>query len=369
MDTENPRKRSRIEVHSEIRGESAPAIRDKNYYLADGDCVIRIGNILFKVHRFLLVRDSSAFADMFSMPEGSATQNMATDEDPIVLHDTIDEFRALCWIIYALPMVYVNQMDALKVEIAKITCLYLIAHKYHFESHEQFARKVIIAHCSDIKDASPDIRTHFTECFPNHLESLLRIACLTESGSNDSSLSSILQDIWVFRMYDTKRFQNPSQTLSLAQSLGLRRFLGRLYYFLLRCTWGHNPSIEGSTAYLRTDLNLPLEQRIAVYEGYWSLQQYWSNFLNAPPKTFQCPVLRRHACDRVWKGYFSMHRGDFNQRIFDPLAFLGQMETQVIKFNERQYGVLSIDCVITYLRQKRKELEDTLADHFLPQNL
>jgi hypothetical protein len=56
-----------------------------------------------QIHRFLLERDSSAFSNMFSMPQGDPLAcPCGTDENPLVLYDDPDDFRALCWIIYAL---------------------------------------------------------------------------------------------------------------------------------------------------------------------------------------------------------------------------------------------------------------------------
>jgi hypothetical protein len=55
------------------------------------------------VHRFLLARDGSAFENMFTLPSdrGTSPQGLS-DDHPIVLYDDEDEFRALCWALYAL---------------------------------------------------------------------------------------------------------------------------------------------------------------------------------------------------------------------------------------------------------------------------
>ncbi len=125
-----PRKRPRLDGDGNDASQAedpnpmvqdAIIVRDEEYYRMDGDCVILVGSVLFKVrhltlssslnckvnfrqvHRFLLERDLSAFANMFSMPQGeTALPHALTDENPLVLHDDIDDFRALCWIIYAL---------------------------------------------------------------------------------------------------------------------------------------------------------------------------------------------------------------------------------------------------------------------------
>ncbi|CCL99253.1 uncharacterized protein FIBRA_01268 [Fibroporia radiculosa] len=86
---------------------SDPVVRDEAYYIDGADCVIRVENTLFRVHRFLLARDSSAFQDMFSLPLGegsqSALQEGFSDSNPIRLFgDTAQEFRTLLSLLYAL---------------------------------------------------------------------------------------------------------------------------------------------------------------------------------------------------------------------------------------------------------------------------
>lgn len=111
-------------VHADSATESN--IRDPEYYREDGDCIILVQNVLFKVfstasmsplelsakyetqlHRFLLTRDSPVFHDMFSLPHSSSLDELAgvqgmSDENPIVFHDDLKKVRALCWGLYAL---------------------------------------------------------------------------------------------------------------------------------------------------------------------------------------------------------------------------------------------------------------------------
>ena len=56
-----------------------------------------------KVHRFLLSRDSSAFADMFKHAVAPRISGHdATDEGSLLLNDSREELSALCWALYAL---------------------------------------------------------------------------------------------------------------------------------------------------------------------------------------------------------------------------------------------------------------------------
>ena len=54
-----------------------------------------------QIHRSDLERDRSVFADMFSLPNGDDSPNTTTEADPLILPDKLNEFRALCWVLYA----------------------------------------------------------------------------------------------------------------------------------------------------------------------------------------------------------------------------------------------------------------------------
>ena len=59
---------------------------------------LSVANGIRQVHKCYLLRESSAFGDMFALP--LVGQLSATS--PIHLYDTADEFRDLLWALYAL---------------------------------------------------------------------------------------------------------------------------------------------------------------------------------------------------------------------------------------------------------------------------
>lgn len=117
--------------------DDGPPIRDAEYYYEDGNCVFKIQGRLFKVrakfsiiltstylllvaqqqlHRFILTRDSILFEQEFlssntAPSSGSDCEEdkkdvqkpliQGTDDNPITCEDTLEEFRALCWGLYA----------------------------------------------------------------------------------------------------------------------------------------------------------------------------------------------------------------------------------------------------------------------------
>ena len=43
---------------------------------------------------------------MFELPNGTSATNLMTEHDPLKLPDNAEEFRALCWALYALYIVF-----------------------------------------------------------------------------------------------------------------------------------------------------------------------------------------------------------------------------------------------------------------------
>ncbi|KAF7299854.1 hypothetical protein HMN09_00992400 [Mycena chlorophos] len=117
---------------------NAVPLKDEKYYFESGDCVFLVEGVLFKarihVARFHFCRDpSSAFANMFADAKGDPSE-------PIPLNDSVDNFRALCWAMYALPA----EMCAIGTNPSSIpvkTYLNLaeIAHKYLLVDYESWA--------------------------------------------------------------------------------------------------------------------------------------------------------------------------------------------------------------------------------------
>jgi hypothetical protein len=50
---------------------------------------------------YLTEREHSLFRDMFNLPAESMKEGV-DDTHPIVLPDSADQFRSLCWLLYAL---------------------------------------------------------------------------------------------------------------------------------------------------------------------------------------------------------------------------------------------------------------------------
>ncbi|KAG6845283.1 hypothetical protein H0H87_011434 [Tephrocybe sp. NHM501043] len=76
--------------------------RDPDYYTDShrGFCSFQVEATLFKVHEVMLSREPSAFSDMFSLPRPTLDVE-GTDDKPVFLTDTVQQFRDFLWALYA----------------------------------------------------------------------------------------------------------------------------------------------------------------------------------------------------------------------------------------------------------------------------
>lgn len=92
--------------------KALPAIRDEKYYFADGNIVLLVGGVLFKVriyinailsthtvflfsvlqiHSSLLTQESETFKDMFTLPVAQRPSGEPTGSEEIVVEGSCDE--------------------------------------------------------------------------------------------------------------------------------------------------------------------------------------------------------------------------------------------------------------------------------------
>ncbi|KAF9483565.1 hypothetical protein BDN70DRAFT_873637 [Pholiota conissans] len=369
---ETPRKRKRTEAMpgdaddtsgSLNSAQNDPIVRDETYYKEKGDCVILVGRVLFKIHRYLLERDASAFLNMFALPQDDESTQSTSDEDPLILHDDVDDFRALCWIMYALPTVHMQQYRIATANVKNLIGLYLISQKYHFEAHETFARELLRRHCTSLQNKQNTASFLFS-CPESRLESLLRIATLTDPTSMSiNSLSSALQKIWIVRLEKAK--QSACFALTVGEELGLRNFTAELYYFELSKM---ETQRLASGAYSHPTNDLTPSQKLVLYQGYWSLRHWWSDVLeSAPRKTFFCPP--NHDCSLSWtRGWDRAISDEKTSKFFHPMQSLKSIEERIHMGYYAQIDVslteARSECAIRVLTKMTTELKDALANHF-----
>lgn len=111
---------------SSEKGKGKALERHEEYYIPSGDVVflvsklicspvcivgvpirlmtLQVENILFRIHRYFLLRDSPVFRDMLSLPaplDSGLEQEGTSDQHPILLPQvTSEDFAHFLWVFY-----------------------------------------------------------------------------------------------------------------------------------------------------------------------------------------------------------------------------------------------------------------------------
>ncbi|KAF9483567.1 hypothetical protein BDN70DRAFT_990269 [Pholiota conissans] len=309
---------------------------------------------------------------MFTLPQGDEGVPANSDENPIVLHDDVDDFRALCWIIYCSklllsPTVHLKQRSLRTADLQYLVGLYLISQKYHFEAHESFAHQLLRDHC--FKLSSPIPLAHWMEtnylytCPQSRLKSLLRISTFTtvtdQPPKKSGSLANLLQKVWTSRL--KKQNESIRFALEVATDLGLRNFMADLYYVQLTRMKPTYSSVT-SLAYAHPVNDLIPEQNLNLYKGFWSLYYYWVGTYNAYQVNDICDC--GHECQAAWKECWNEIYTK-PSTTFDPLDLVQQLEGILGTHAPKGEIELHLKCAHGELTDLRSTLITSLPDHFL----
>nr|GAT43416.1 predicted protein [Mycena chlorophos] len=158
-------------------------IPDDKYHFEDGDCMFLVENMEFKVHKVMFSRDpDSMFRTMFSLPQNSLPP------DTIRVSDSLDDFRGLCWILYAMPA-DISQQSTPEADVPKLLRVVHMAHKYGLGQYEKWALHMLALQCKG--------STNFaTTCAEPLLENLLEQAEIC--GAKE--LHKLVINQWITRL-------------------------------------------------------------------------------------------------------------------------------------------------------------------------
>ncbi|KAF7345824.1 BTB domain-containing protein [Mycena venus] len=294
------RKRARVDTNTaassmEVEVPVEPPTRDASYYFDDGDLIILAGNTLFRVHKFLLSRDSSMFKDMFIIPGGSsATERTdgSSDETPLLVSDTVDAFRALLWVLYALPpdlQAYLAN-DKTAVDLNRIVSVAETTNKYHFTSLEAWSMQVI-------KSVVPKLK--FTEATSTLLA---RIMTLAERCA-DSELSDTVLAAWEGLL---RSGVNPAQLINVLERQGHASFIPLTYHAQLSTMKLVHTGDPGSRTVTLTGCEGLSDKHISkLLFARWSLEKEFLRLSINPPhlvRSADCTMSNHSGiCARDWE--------------------------------------------------------------------
>ncbi|KAF9493592.1 hypothetical protein BDN71DRAFT_1394606 [Pleurotus eryngii] len=271
---------------------------DEDYYKSDGNtdgfCLFKVENALFRVHRFVLARDTSAFESMFKIPapRPKLDDNKTIFDVPVALTDTAEQFRDLLWALYALPndlhLSEVNgDRDGASSPLAMNRLLNIseMAHKYGFVSFESWALSHIYRQCLEV---SGPLHTGSSSLCARILDAAL--------GAGHHGLTELVMDVLAQRLLD---FSSPGDfylppILAIAEKHGLRRLRGMaLYRHIItserRRKSNSNPLLGLDSSRAPPHAHKCIEDtlgldRASYLSAYHSLVNVWEHVRsNAPP--------------------------------------------------------------------------------------
>ncbi|EKM51574.1 uncharacterized protein PHACADRAFT_261791 [Phanerochaete carnosa HHB-10118-sp] len=281
--------------------------RHSKFYMHDGDCVLRIEATLFRIHRFILSRDSSAFEDMFCMPAGDDDRDLPregySDDHPIVLEgETASDFEALLVILYALPAEQ-HELRSNPANICQLLTVAQMANKYHFVTTTAWAMTAL---CEVTECPAEPWRAYRAMYYPPEpawskapiLRRIIEVALLCgHKRLCDHAVEKWVQLILV-------GFANPVYAMDVADQHGLARLRGVSYYETLiacnerlECAYEPLLAADGGERHTMTP-----PQRARLLSGFFSLVRRWEQIRETPP-TFARPegcTYHAHGCLSTW---------------------------------------------------------------------
>nr|GAT59553.1 predicted protein [Mycena chlorophos] len=319
--------------------EQGQPVEDADYFYEDGDCIFQVEGVLFKLHKIMLSRESnSMFREMFK----HARAKPECDDDVIEvipLDDTVEEMRALCWILYALPTetheLLTCEEIAAEHDIRKLMRVLHVTDKYNLQSFGQWAWILLSA-----KPAT--IPTFLENCAAEDLEYAFRLA--DRCRENAPGLADVVESAWIRRIESGELAH--AHALTVAESVGWlgRSFQGRIYLDLRKqlCHGAFVASLQRGLSHF--GLSEAQLQRLLL--GHAML----TNMMRVPgthrPNVLvDCP--HRGGCRSTWESL------GWDQR--DPLAFEAVARERAKSF----------PCIAAHLKTLEYPTKENIADFFL----
>ncbi|KAJ7708342.1 hypothetical protein B0H17DRAFT_1274135 [Mycena rosella] len=297
-----PQRRRCEEDPNDTASGSPRVSKDGRYYRTDGDCIIRVENTLFKIHRYHLSEDSSIFRSMFGLPTGTLPSEGKNDNDPIVLSgDTTTQFRA--FLSFSPSQLQINRMSLDDVE--RLVNMIPFAHKYLLQqcllwALESLERILIHSAAMVPADQYPTIFEVTALCTGLHAPICDRICGLVKRQ-------------WVLHIKSGAVAVGPA--LDIAERFNLRSFLVDLYCIVLDKLAATPDPFQAAGAADGPLAGISSTHKLRIFSGHWVLSRCWKEFVTQPAPA----LVHRAACAHVavqggcvtfWLHYWAKHIAD-----------------------------------------------------------
>ncbi|TFK33027.1 hypothetical protein BDQ12DRAFT_691724 [Crucibulum laeve] len=257
--------------------------RDLDYYFSDGNAVLLVEDTLFKVHRSILSKDGSTFANLFVLPTQLGSSEEGNDDrNPICLQgDTAEQFRALLWALYALPAEIIQFTmfagDHRFYHIARL------ANKYHFATTETWALEAIPGYFNRI-----DTQLVVADLIP-----ATEVAFLCEHDE----LKKLTVSRWKHYLGEPTDIV---AAINISEKLNIPDLLGEAY---------HRMMLLGREVW---DSSLTASQRIRLLSGFYNIYKICESLGSNEPKYVHANSCPNHfQCYNDWTEIWNIiHKSD-----------------------------------------------------------
>ncbi|KAI9430552.1 hypothetical protein H4582DRAFT_2016394 [Lactarius indigo] len=374
-----PRKRSRnLFEREETNMKTLPThppeiVRDEDYYLSDGSCIILVENTLFNVHRTTLSKDSSSFSSMFSLPRGDKPAEGQSDDNPVVLGgDTVSQFRNFLWALYALPHELLQVHSSLS-NLTRLIDIASISNKYSFRSVETWALDVIVDTVTrkgspsspfplvglGVTPTSPT-PTYTLQSQVTNNEQIVALVRLAQMCQHERLLNTMVESL---RKLMSSSPQSAYMAMTLADELDLRvlQVMQRAVVIVRRP--GSGPSEGEIDSDGRLVVSVP--QKMRLLSGYHRLTMAWEELRKAPPNFDHCAV---SGCVQSWQEFWREKTKSETVLALGLADVLGRLRAVLKEFDKWGSATyMHHDCRMLARRainEKLKEAQDALPDLF-----
>ncbi|TDL23163.1 hypothetical protein BD410DRAFT_721614 [Rickenella mellea] len=340
-------------------------IRDAEFFFSNGDCSILVENTLFKVHRFLLTRDSQVFDKLLSGGESvqpAAEFAGSVEGVPIIKlqGDTVVEFRALLWILYARPDVTHHAASDVTL-VPKVLTISTIAHRYGFKSLESWVASSLLEHMSS-KRLTSEVLLSTGQPF-DILEKILRVGM----DSNVLSLRSLVLLNWLTCLKCHPSL--PSSVIDIVDRYDFPEFKGPTYYhFLVGTDQVPPPHVRLLTG----DIGLSIAQRTRLLRGFMFLSGLWDSLRTSPPTFSEGEACTHHEerCLPSWnRRWVELVKHDtvLSRCSADVLGKLGEVGSLLMAdtFVEAELPSECRNLAFSSLSEAIAQIDQSLAQYFV----
>ncbi|KAJ7438865.1 hypothetical protein FB451DRAFT_1570130 [Mycena latifolia] len=312
--------------------------RDAKHYHPTGDCIIRVQNTLFKIHKFHLVHNSSVFAGMFDIPSGEQQEEGKSDDSPIVLEgEKAFGFRSVLKYMYAGGMGM--QIDVIPLSaLREIIAVAEFAEKYEMADLKEWALSFIYRRI--FGPPTGKAKQPLMDLPEQDLAALHELYCRLD-GDVACEYRDLIMATWCTRV--EKNRLPIAGVLRAAEASEQYTYLAELYCVQLRRMKGH-ARVLTPTPFPTDDIPPVHLQRI--YAGYCSLSLAWDRLrevgVHYPHQPGTCPSERHHTKVCVSR---------LEKRWKEAISASESIQPDVTRMQRR------LDLLVRYLR-KHTELED-----------